>query len=106
MAGDRDNVTLVACQVTPIAAGNVPNTVITGARNYYGIKLSSGGVVGAPTVFDNNAGALAGTQLDSIATLAVLGFFSPLPVPGLAVLTGGITVSGGATMPGMLVYWS
>ncbi len=87
-----------------ISAGTVANTIVKpGAGIYYGIKITSLGL-GAPTVFDNALGNLTGAQLDAIAASAALAFLSPIPEFGVKALAG-ITVSGGATMPGMTVYF-
>lgn len=105
MAGDVFPVTdtMVGVNAQQITAGTVANTSIVGAKQYYGLKIVSVGL-GAPIVVDN-PGGITGTQIDAIVASAALAFFSPVPVPGIKVLSGGITISGGATMPGMVVYW-
>jgi len=93
-----------AATAVSIAAGNVGNTIVKpGSGVYLGAKITSVGL-GAPSIFDNGAGALSGTQLDAIVGSAALAFLSPVPLQGVKCLNG-ITVSGGATMPGMTVYF-
>ena len=86
-----------------IAAGATGPTVIKGSAGiYYGVLITSVGV-GIPTIFDN-ASAASGKIVGMTIASAPLGFAN-CPIQGV-MCANGITVLGGATMPGMTVYFS
>lgn len=88
---------------TPIAAGTTQNTVIKSSPGtFYGVLVTSVGV-GAPIVYDNNSTA-AGTIVGILGPSAALGLSDNINL-GIDCLKG-IVVSGGATNPGMTVFWS
>jgi hypothetical protein len=92
-----------AAQTTPIAAGKSTDTVIKAAPGtFYGIIITSVGV-GGPLIYDN-ASTSSGTIVGSAIVSAPLGFISG-PYVGIQCVNG-ITVKGGATMPGMTILWS
>jgi hypothetical protein len=101
----QDNIIWVmpaGVNATPIAAGATTATVVNANPGiFYGILITSV-AAGTPHIHDN-ATVASGTTVGQVAASAPLGI-SQFISQGVRCVNG-ITVSGGATNPGMTIYW-
>jgi len=87
-----------------IAAGAAGPTVIKGSAGiFYGALITSVGA-GAPLGYDN-ASAASGNAISAVAASAAVGTRDTPPSVGVKCANG-ITFAGGATMPGMTIFYS
>src|SRR6266550_1157968 len=100
--GGSSTVAFAGVKATPIAAGATGPTVIKASAGiFYGFLVTTVGA-GAPGAYDN-ASAASGTVVGMLTASAPLGY-NVGPAQGVQCLNG-ITISGGATMPGLTILW-
>ncbi len=87
-----------------IAAGATGPTVIKATSGILFGVVATTSAAGAPLAYDN-ASAASGNVLAAIAANAAVGTGATLPGGGVK-FTNGLTFAGGATMPGLTVFYS